>query len=622
MEIEEETTPKEQSIIEDILCPYCAETVKITSRSYLLKSNGNGQEQKNLNNDEFINVHCTKCDKNFTYILCFYCAEKIMIKIHPFAKYIRYNGINGINIRCPYFSCKKIFYFSECPKCKWPNKIDKLIKEGDLINCQNPNCSNQYIEAFCPVKLCQEVTWTTRQKNYSNFQEGIITVHKKEILFQKVNCLGCNRPICFESNKDVKNKYIEGQKVVCPYLDCQKIFNRLICPNCSNDNYIDQGWYEYGTEIKCSLCKENFGKILCPKTGKLSTFKENYFEFGEIKCGVENCKKIHNMMNCLFCRQLNIFKEGVQLICRRIKCGYCEHTFSKVNCPHCFKINPFPFGDFFFGKVYKCQYFDCLKEFQYLLCPNCNLYSTMSFKKEGQKFQCNKCKTIYMNFGCKFCKLNILAQDSTLKLGQMVKCPSPTCGKKFSFMECHKCEKLIYSEENENIYGKAKRCQHPNCKEYTIMIFCLFCKKRVLYHSKNDIEENEIVKCQNCGINYTFQRKDNLYTGILKIYEEISGTAFEFGKGNIDENFMLKQDLFFTKNKINESINEVGISIRDSYRYIPVCILCNNQKKESVFFPCGHRCACYRCANMYFAANKKCPKCKKEATCVIGKIFE
>ena len=335
-------TPKKPILTEIVICPYCSESVKVTERNNLLISNGNYRQQKILLKNEFINVYCSKCSNNFTFIICVYCNKKIMMKLHTLSKMIEYNGINDFNIRCPYESCNKIFYFSECAQCRTINKIKKLIKEGDVINCQNEHCKFQYINVNCPDKLCQEKNWAQRQKNYSNFPEGIIITHKKEIIYQKICCNGCFRPIVFPSTREKKNKYIEGQKVVCPYPDCQKIFNRLICPNCTNDNYIDQGWYEYGTEIRCNLCKENFGKILCPRTGKLNTFKENYFEFGEIYCGVENCRKLHNMMNCLFCRQLNIFDEKTQLICRRIKCGYCSRNFCKIHCPHCSKVNAFP----------------------------------------------------------------------------------------------------------------------------------------------------------------------------------------------------------------------------------------------------------------------------------------
>ena len=52
------------------------------------------------------------------------------------------------------------------------------------------------------------------------------------------------------------------------------------------------------------------------------------------------------------------------------------------------------------------------------------------------------------------------------------------------------------------------------------------------------------------------------------------------------------------------------------------CIVCHNNLKESVFVPCGHRCVCYNCAVIVFAITKKCPRCNKEATCIIKKVYD
>ena len=52
-----------------------------------------------------------------------------------------------------------------------------------------------------------------------------------------------------------------------------------------------------------------------------------------------------------------------------------------------------------------------------------------------------------------------------------------------------------------------------------------------------------------------------------------------------------------------------------------LCILCQNDKKESIFFPCGHRYTCYRCAVYYFEVFKICPKCERPAQCIIPKIY-
>ena len=63
-------------------------------------------------------------------------------------------------------------------------------------------------------------------------------------------------------------------------------------------------------------------------------------------------------------------------------------------------------------------------------------------------------------------------------------------------------------------------------------------------------------------------------------------------------------------------------TISRSIRPLAVCIVCYNNLKESVFYPCGHRCVCYNCALIVFEVNKKCPKCNQEAKCIIKKVFE
>ena len=86
---------------------------------------------------------------------------------------------------------------------------------------------------------------------------------------------------------------------------------------------------------------------MCPSCGNLNSCRGKYFKFGELVCSRENCKQESNIMNCLFCRQMNIFKNKVSLIGRRIKCGYCSNTFCKMPCPFCSEINFFSNGDFF-----------------------------------------------------------------------------------------------------------------------------------------------------------------------------------------------------------------------------------------------------------------------------------
>ena len=93
MEIENEDDfiPKKNIFTDVAVCPNCSESVKITSKNKLLMSNGNNEEQNSLGLREFINVLCSKCDYNFTFIICAYCNEKIMMKIHPYSKMIECN---------------------------------------------------------------------------------------------------------------------------------------------------------------------------------------------------------------------------------------------------------------------------------------------------------------------------------------------------------------------------------------------------------------------------------------------------------------------------------------------------------------------------------------------------
>ena len=92
---------------------------------------------------------------------------------------------------------------------------------------------------------------------------------------------------------------------------------------------------------------------------------------------------------------------------------------------------------------------------------------------------------------------------------------------------------------------------------------------------------------------------------------------------------MFKNDLFFDKTfypsqfeSLDEEIenNEIKFEIKT----IPLkeCIMCCNRLRKSIFYPCGHRCACYICAEIEFTINKKCPRCGKKAICLIKKLYE
>ena len=611
----------------NISCPQCMNPLSLINNVNKFLPNNSS-----ANLGEFIKFKCEKCSNEFCYIFCIYCDKKIYMKIH--LKNAKYNGLNGFNICCPYEPCKKIFYFIECIKCKRTQKKKNFIKEGSIITCEYEDCKYEFIQMNCPIKYCNDIKSFEKPRINTNFPFGMMEIHKKEIevMFQKIICCYCLRPIIFLSNRRHKNKYSEGQKVVCPYEDCNKTFNRIICPNCYGENYINDGWYNMGSRIRCNQCKQYFGKIICPSCEKINVCGENYFKYGLMKCGVQTCQKENYMINCIYCRKPNIFRKTIPINGQKIQCGYCNNVFNEIFCPFCRLINPFPLADFCFGKVYKCKYLSCLKEFQFLICPNCLLYSSTKDKKEGRKLKCNECKILFINWGCPFCKTNIMDKSTNLQLGQMIKCPEKRCGKVYSFIRCPKCQKLIFSKEGENIYGKSIKCPYKNCKEYSLQCQCPLCKTKAVYSGQREsYNEGEKILCPSCKGEYTFTRDYNIYKNELTVLESIVGETINFGVGEKDENFLFKENLFYNRIKNSKiypsQFTDSILNLKSSNKYeaenaLSDCIVCHNNLRESIFYPCGHRCVCYNCAILLFEVNKKCPKCNKEAKCIIKKLYE
>ena len=479
---------------------------------------------------------------------------------------------------------------------------------------------------------CTDIMSFGKSQVLTNFPQGVLCNHNNKIMYQKINCFYCWRPIVYPSSKIHRNRYFECQLVECPYQNCKKTFNRIICPFCYDEIYIKDGWYEMGSEIKCKKCKKFFGKIMCPSCDKMNNCQEEFFQFGKMVCGFQNCRKHNYMINCIFCRKLNIFKNDIPINGQAIKCGYCKNTFNEILCPFCKLIIPFPRGDFSFGKVYKCLYITCLKKFQFLICPNCYCYSFKSDTQEGKKLKCQNCGIKFMNWGCPFCKSNIMDKNTTLKLGQMVKCPSKSCGKLYSFIRCSKCEKLIFSKENENILGIAHQCPHQGCGTSTLVSNCTFCDTKAIYSDRNiNYREGDLILCPNpsCNKQYRFIKNKEIYKDNLLILEPIEGNVINFGIAQVDENYLYKENLFIDKKILKNSrlfptqySSEDLEQKSDFNKSFEECMICHNNRKESIFYPCGHRCTCYVCAVMFFSVFKKCPKCQGEAKCIIKKIYD
>lgn len=612
---------------ENILCPICLKKVKIDDE------NDDVNNEIDLTKYELNDLLCDVCNLNFIYIICVYCNQKIYFKKGN--SNLELNGMNGFNIKCPYLPCCKYFFLTKCPKCKLVQKIQKFIKEGELLKCKNDKCNCEYLQVRCPIKGCSESISFMKPKRYSNNPKGITYNHKSTKVYQKINCFFCYRPIVFISTENHIERYFEAQRVECPYEDCKKKFNRIICPYCSEEIFYQGGWYKMGTKIRCKNCKNIFGKLLCPKCNKLNVLEDCFFKGGPMICGFKNCSAETIMINCLYCRRINTFPNNVLSQGRLIKCGYedCEKKFNEVICPSCKEINPFPLGDFSFGKVYKCQYITCNKEYQILICCNCLSFFATNEGKEGRKFQCSKCQTILINWECPFCKYSIIDNNSKLEFGQMVKCPH--CKKIYSFIRCLECLKLVFSDENINILGKSVKCKSLKCGINSVTVICPKCKIRNFFSGRTEnVRPGEKIACYNCKNDFEFSQNDDdiIYSENLTTLKELKGEPIKFGKSSVDDNFLLTEKLLIQcdiyKNSSKCIVNDSSISksnnptLDSTIKTVKECIICHINQKESVFMPCGHRCVCYICAVIFFQVYKKCPKCEQNATGIIERIYD
>ena len=114
--------------------------------------------------------------------------------------------------------------------------------------------------------------------------------------------------------------------------------------------------------------------------------------------------------------------------------------------------------------------------------------------------------------------------------------------------------------------------------------------------------------------------------------KEYEGNKIDYGIGEVDDNYLSIPELFsgFGENKNISILQRFSsfsnlnkqVCFEDKKIAFKDCIICHNSIRESVFYPCGHRCTCYNCAVITFVVTKKCPKCKKDVSCIIKKVYE
>lgn len=587
------------------------------------------------------------CQQHFLFVSCPFCEQNIFFRANsdipnnkesakPFSLY------NNNNIKCPYFGCKQTFFLTECIGCKTKRKIEHCVTEMSPIQCIYCKENYNYVVLKCPFKGCRENSGFNKPNTSNNYPDGFVYFHhddkNKKIPYQKLNCIFCMRPIVFYFD----NKYIEGQTIECPYKDCHKKFNRLICPFCYFEN-IFNGFYSMGSEIICQnpSCHKKFYKVPCYYCSKINWVNERFIEGNIIICSSAKCQKKSQMISCLFCRRPNYFINEKYKSGQTIVCGYpdCGRKFNSVICPKCRNYNYFPKGDFKFGKIYICKYEGCGCSFFLVHCPNCKNESPVENIAEGFRMRCMTCHKVLLNWNCPFCNYNIIENNSSLNKGQRVRCPNPNCQKIYSFVGCPQCKQLVFSSGEQILDGQIIKCPNEECRAKFAYIRCNYCYVRhtiVNQSSPIDLDKERI--CEKCKKKYKPRDgiMDKIYGNIdnLFYFSEIRGVPGKLGKPLVDENVvdlmdrMIMTDEYnnssiIMNNKANIACVYEGDSIDTSIQSeIKKCMFCHIVLGESVFSPCGHRCACYKCAMSYFESKKKCPKCNLPSSSICRKVFD
>ena len=155
------------------------------------------------------------------------------------------------------------------------------------------------------------------------------------------------------------------------------------------------------------------------------------------------------------------------------------------------------------------------------------------------------------------------------------------------------------------------KCSYQGCGVNTLVIKCPIYETKIIYKGEyNNYNDGDNIVCQNCKNNFQFKKNKEIYNNNLTILEEIEGETIDFDVEEIDENYLMKEDLFFDKGlKKRTGLYPTHFIIENSTKElikhsIEECMVCLGCLKESIFYLCGLRCVCYNCAVIIFTVYK------------------
>jgi protein neuralized len=156
-----------------------------------------------------------------------------------------------------------------------------------------------------------------------------------------------------------------------------------------------------------------------------------------------------------------------------------------------------------------------------------------------------------------------------------------------------------------------------------------------------NINFRDLIECVHCKNKFMPQKRFNIFNeGIIMTFNQ--GKTINFNtpiKDPIqltkDKNMILNNSeiykLLETDEKNNRKIIQLGQSVNNTTMIEQVttkdqrvqCCFCLENRSESVFIPCGHRCVCFKCGEVIMKSqNKKCPICQEDAFYLLKRVYD
>ena len=283
----------------NLFCPYCLKGYQI--KSIEDKNEGDNKNYKyvdgNILNCPLQNEKNPHNKKNFQLVTCIYCKQiNIFREKNPY--------YHGQSFECSYKNCQKKFNKIPCPFCLKFNIFPKNdFSYGTMYKCVYKNCEKNFSIFLCP-----------NCKNYQVETEKIIDG-------QNVKCLKCNTnffsircPHCLNSIFGINYRLRFGESILCPYLNCQKLFNYYFCCTCKKPLYDKNNTYSDSNLIKCAYkdCQTNFSNYVCPNCDANNFIKiTDISKYKPIVDDVIQCMKCKS--NFYPSNQIRIFNEGITI---------------------------------------------------------------------------------------------------------------------------------------------------------------------------------------------------------------------------------------------------------------------------------------------------------------------